>query len=148
AVAVTTPQVTVAGMVLGTVSYMAPEQALGRTVDHRADLFSLGVVLFELATARMPFVGSSPTEIIDRILHEIAPPASQFSAAIPPSFDAVLGRALEKSPAFRYQSAREMHDDLRAIAQELDAVPRATTSRLSASLTSRVAPVESSVAVM
>src|SRR5262245_15420594 len=75
AVAVTTPQVTVAGMVLGTVSYMAPEQALGRTVDHRADLFSLGVVLFELATSRMPFVGSSPTEIIDRILHEIAPPA-------------------------------------------------------------------------
>ena len=77
---VTQAQVTIAGMVVGTVSYMAPEQALGRPVDHRTDLFSLGVVLFELATGRIPFVGSSPTEIVDRILHEIPPPPSRFSS--------------------------------------------------------------------
>jgi eukaryotic-like serine/threonine-protein kinase len=67
---VTRPQMTMAGMVVGTVSYMAPEQALGRPVDHRADLFSLGVVLFEMLTGRVPFEGTTPTEIIDRILHE------------------------------------------------------------------------------
>jgi serine/threonine protein kinase/tetratricopeptide (TPR) repeat protein len=144
---VTQPQVTIAGMVVGTVSYMAPEQALGRTVDHRTDLFSLGIVLFELSTARIPFVGSSPTEIIDRILHEIPPPPSRFQAGIPGSFDAVVARALEKSPTFRYQSARDMQQDLRDVARELDASPRATTSRMTSG--SLAAPaLERSVAVM
>jgi serine/threonine protein kinase len=129
---VTQPQVTIAGMVVGTVSYMAPEQALGRPVDHRTDLFSLGVVLFELATGRIPFTGGSPTEIIDHILHEIPPPPSRLAASTPPSFDAVVARALEKSPTFRYQSARDMHEDLRHVAAELDTVPRGTTSRIAA----------------
>jgi serine/threonine protein kinase/tetratricopeptide (TPR) repeat protein len=147
--AVTQPQVTMAGMVVGTVSYMAPEQALGRPVDHRTDLFSLGIVLFELSAGRMPFVGGSPTEIIDRILHEIPPPPSRFGAAIPTSFDAVVARALEKSPTFRYQSARDMQQDLREVARELDALPRgSTTSRVSAG-THQIAPaLERAVAVM
>ena len=90
---------TMAGMVVGTVSYMAPEQALGKPIDHRADLFSLGVVLFELVTGRMPFEGTSPTEIIDHILHETPPPPSRYAAAVPPAFDAAVARALEKDPA-------------------------------------------------
>jgi len=147
ATARTLPQMTVAGMVIGTVSYMAPEQALGRQVDQRADLFSLGVVLFELATGRMPFSGSSPTEIIDHILHEIPPPPSRFSSAIPPMFDTVVSRALEKSPTFRYQSAREIADDLRAVAGQLDTVTRRTTTRLAAG-SQAGAPVDHSVAVM
>ena len=113
AAGVTQPQVTIAGMVVGTVSYMAPEQALGKIVDARTDLFSLGVVLFELATGRIPFTGGSPTEIIDHILHEIPPPPSRYAPSVPPSFDAVVARALEKSPTFRYQSARDMQQDLR-----------------------------------
>jgi serine/threonine protein kinase/tetratricopeptide (TPR) repeat protein len=147
ATVLTQPQVTMAGMVLGTVSYMAPEQALGREVDHRADLFSLGVVLFELATGRTPFVGGSPTEIIDRILHEIPPPPSRYSAAIPPALDAVVLRALEKSPTFRYQAAREIQADLQQIARDLDTRKRGNTSRVTLGVP--VEPrIESSVAVM
>ena len=78
---VTQQQMTIAGMVVGTISYMAPEQALGRSVDHRADLFSLGVVLYELATGRIPFAGTSPTEIVDKILHETPAPPSSLNAA-------------------------------------------------------------------
>jgi serine/threonine protein kinase/tetratricopeptide (TPR) repeat protein len=146
--ALTQPQVTIAGMVVGTVSYMAPEQALGRSVDHRTDLFSLGVVLFELSTGRIPFVGGSPTEIIDRILHEIPPAPSRFVGAVPPSFDAVVARALEKSPTFRYQSARDLHDDLREVARELDSLPRRSTSRVAAGVAIDAPLVERSVAVM
>jgi tetratricopeptide (TPR) repeat protein/predicted Ser/Thr protein kinase len=126
---VTQLQVTMAGMVVGTVSYMAPEQALGRPIDHRVDLFSLGVVLYELSTGRMPFAGGSPMEIIDRILHEIPPPPSRFGDRVPETFDAIVSRALEKSPTFRYQSAREMHTDLEQLARELDGAPRSSSIR-------------------
>ena len=127
---VTRPQMTVAGMVIGTVSYMAPEQALGKVVDHRSDLFSFGIVLFELLTGRMPFEGTTSTEIIDHILHQDAPPPSRYVTGVPAALDAVVARALEKSPAFRYQSAREMYTDLKAIAAELDDQPR-RSSRIS-----------------
>jgi eukaryotic-like serine/threonine-protein kinase len=141
---VTRPQVTVAGMVVGTVSYMAPEQALGKTVDHRADLFSLGVVLFELITGRVPFEGTSPTEIIDRILHETPPPVSRFTPLLPAGLDEIVQRALEKAPEFRYQSAREIYDDLKAIKLQL-----VTGSRRTSRITPATPPkVESSVAVM
>jgi serine/threonine protein kinase/tetratricopeptide (TPR) repeat protein len=143
---VTQPQMTVAGMVVGTVSYMAPEQALGRPVDHRTDLFSLGVVLFELATGRIPFVGTSPTEIIDRILHEIPPPPSRFSTGVTAAFDAVVARALEKSPTFRYQSARDLHHDLQQVALELDDPQRSSTSGVRAGAAGQA--IDRSVAVM
>jgi serine/threonine protein kinase/tetratricopeptide (TPR) repeat protein len=145
---VTRPQVTVAGMVVGTVSYMAPEQALGHAVDHRADLFSLGIVMYELATGRMPFSGTTPTEIIDRILHETPAPPSRFDASIPASFDGVVARALEKSPTFRYQSARALQTDLKDVQRELDQQSTPRGSVRSGVLSARVAPVESSVAVM
>ena len=142
----TQAQMTMAGMVVGTVSYMAPEQALGRPVDHRADLFSLGVVLFELLTGRVPFEGGTPTEIIDHILHETPPPASRYTTLVPPALDAIVARALEKDPDFRYQQARELYRDLRQVADDMDAAgPRATNR-----VTAAVAPgrPENSVAVM
>jgi tetratricopeptide (TPR) repeat protein/predicted Ser/Thr protein kinase len=138
-------QMTMAGMVVGTVSYMAPEQALGRPVDHRSDLFSFGIVLFELATGRMPFDGTTPTEIIDHILHDTPPPLSRFISNIPGALDAIVARALEKDPSFRYQSARDMQRDLRQVAEGLDLAPRGT-GRVSAAPVPGV--VESSVAVM
>jgi serine/threonine protein kinase/Tfp pilus assembly protein PilF len=136
-------QMTTAGMVVGTVSYMAPEQALGRPVDHRADLFSLGVVLFELVTGRMPFEGTSPTEIIDHILHETPPPPSRYTTGVPPGFDAAVARALEKDPAFRYQTAKALYHDLREVTGGLDASPR-SSGRVAAAADA----VDRSVAVM
>ena len=143
---VTTPQMTMAGMVVGTVSYMAPEQALGRSIDHRVDLFSLGVVLFELLTGRMPFEGTTPTEIIDRILHEVPPPPSRYTSGVPASVDAIVARALEKDPVFRYQNAGDVSQDLRDVADELDGVPVRPSSRIIAAAVA--GPIENSVAVM
>jgi len=142
---ITRPQMTVAGMVLGTVSYMAPEQALGRATDHRADLFSVGVVLFELITGRLPFDGATATEIIDHILHQDPPPVSRYVTGVPSLLDAAVKRALEKSPAFRYQAARELYTELKKVIVELDAAPR-RTSRISAAPTT--ARVGCCVAVM
>jgi len=142
---VTHAQMTMAGMVVGTVSYMAPEQALGRPIDHRADLFSFGVVLFELLTGQMPFDGTTPTEIIDHILHEVPPPVSRYTTGIPPALDAIVARALEKDPEFRYQSAREVHRDLREVREMLDAPPRGS-GRMSA--VTAAGQVQNSVAVM
>jgi non-specific serine/threonine protein kinase len=146
---ITQPQMTVAGMVVGTISYMAPEQALGRSVDHRADLFSLGVVLFELATGRIPFSGTSPTEIVDKILHETAAPPSSLNASVPKALDAIVARTLEKSPTFRYQTARDMRQDLRELAASLEESLRVSTSRAVVAIASQQASaIERSVAVM
>jgi tetratricopeptide (TPR) repeat protein len=93
----------------------------------------------------MPFEGSSPTEIIDRILHDVPPPVSRYVSSLPLSLDAVVARALEKEPAFRYQSARDMLKELKEVAAELDGLPRSVTGRIAA------APpdvLENSVAVM
>ena len=140
---------TIAGMVVGTISYMAPEQALGRSVDHRADLFSLGVVLYELATGRIPFAGTSPTEIVDKILHETPPPPSALNAVVPKALDAIVARALEKSPTFRYQTARDMRQDLRELAGALEESFRVSTSRAAVAIASQQASaIERSVAVM
>ena len=145
----TRPQVTIAGMVVGTISYMAPEQALGRDVDHRADLFSLGVVLYELAIGRTPFPGAATTEIIDKILHETPIPPSGLDASIPKPFDAIVMRALEKSPTFRYQTARDLRQDLRELSTSLDNASRASASRAAAAVASQQASaIERSVAVM
>ena len=146
---VTQPQMTVAGMVVGTISYMSPEQALGRSVDHRADLFSLGVVLYELATGRIPFAGTSPTEIVDKILHETPLPPSSLNAVVPKGLDAIVARAMEKSPTFRYQTAHDMRQDLRELAGALEESFRVSTSRAAVAIASQQASaIERSVAVM
>jgi tetratricopeptide (TPR) repeat protein len=145
---VTQPQLSIAGLVVGTISYMAPEQALGRGVDHRADLFSLGVVLYELATGRMPFAGGSTTEIIDGILHAPAVPPSTLNAAVPEGLDAIVATALEKSPAFRYQSARDLHRELRDLAASLDSSSMSGRRAAVGLGAPQGAAIERSVAVM
>jgi serine/threonine protein kinase/tetratricopeptide (TPR) repeat protein len=118
-------QGTVVGLVLGTVSYMSPEQALGQAVDHRSDIFSLGVVAYEMLTAQLPFKGDSATEVIDRIVHQEPPALARFNYSVPPELERIVRKTLEKNPSFRYQSAREMYIDLRTLRRDLDSNNRA-----------------------
>jgi serine/threonine-protein kinase len=121
-------QQTAAGIVLGTISYMSPEQALGRDVDHRTDLFSLGVVLYEMLTARLPFGGNSPTEIIDNIIHQEPPPVSRFNYNVPAELERIARKCLEKDRERRYQSAREVATDLRNLRRDLDSGALSTST--------------------
>jgi serine/threonine protein kinase/Flp pilus assembly protein TadD len=113
-------QETVTGLVLGTVSYMSPEQALGQAVDHRSDIFSLGVVTYEMLTAQLPFNGDSSTEAIDRILHHEPAAIARFNYNVPQELERIVRKTLEKDPGYRYQAAREMYIDLRNLQRDLD----------------------------
>ena len=117
-------QQTAAGVVMGTVAYMSPEQALGREVDHRSDIFSLGIVIYEMLTARLPFAGNSATETIDNILHQTPPPVSRFNANTPAEMDRIARKCMEKERERRYQSAREVATDLRNFRRDLDSGAR------------------------
>ena len=108
----TQASLTVAGMVVGTLNYMPPEQLRGGQVDHRADLFALGVVLYEMLTARLPFAGESMADVADRILNREPEPMGRYSYSVPAEVETIVRKALEKDPAFRYQSAREFSADM------------------------------------
>ncbi|HEY7330058.1 MAG TPA: protein kinase [Gemmataceae bacterium] len=100
------------GVVMGTVRYMSPEQALGRDVDQRSDIFSLGVVLYELAAGHPPFLGDTPSAIIDAILHSTPTPLRRLNPELSPQIARIIERALEKNPDLRYQTAVKMRADL------------------------------------
>ena len=104
--------VTSPGMVLGTLHYMAPEQLRGAEVDHRADLFAVGAVLYEMLAGRTPFAAATMAESAERILTQEPEALARFNYAVPADVDAVVRKALAKDPAFRYQSARELYLDL------------------------------------
>jgi tetratricopeptide (TPR) repeat protein/predicted Ser/Thr protein kinase len=109
-----------AGTILGTFAYMAPEQALGRTVDHRADLFSLGVVLYELLTGRLPFGGLTTIETVEQLLNADPPAIGRFTYGVPDALERAVLKLLTKTPEFRYQSARELYIDLTGIGRQMD----------------------------
>jgi two-component system LytT family response regulator len=113
-----TQVLTSAGVVMGTVAYMSPEQALGRDVDHRTDLFSLGVVLYEMATARLPFPGATPSETMARILGAQPDAIARFNYDVPEGLDRVVRKCLEKDRERRYQSARELLVDLKNLQRD------------------------------
>jgi len=103
------------GVVMGTIAYMSPEQASGKPVDARSDIFSFGVVLFELLSGRRPFGGRSDLEVLQAVIHQPAPAVGE---GLPAAVRAMVAKALAKDPAERYQSMREMVVDLRKVARE------------------------------
>ena len=117
-------QETVTGVVLGTVSYMSPEQALGQSVDSRSDIFSLGVVTYEMLTGRLPFTGDSATEVIDKIVNREPPAIARFNYSVPHELERIIRKSIEKNPDYRYQAVREMYIDLRNLRRDLESNKR------------------------
>ncbi len=115
---------TPSGLLIGTPGYMAPEQILGRPVDERADLFAVGVIIYEALAGRRPFAGNSAVQVLSAVLHE--EPAS-FSGAPLEAFEAPLRRALSKPPDQRFASARDMADALRAAGRTVESRARTAT---------------------
>ena len=118
-------QMTEAGSIVGTAQYLSPEQARGAPVDARSDLYSLGIVLYEMLTGKVPFTGDTPVEIAMKHLSQIPDPPSKLRADVPHDLDAVVMRALAKDPEQRYGTAEEMDADLARVARGV-AVARET----------------------
>ncbi len=116
-------QMTEAGSIIGTAQYLSPEQAKGAPVDQTSDLYSVGVVLYELLTGVVPFSGDTPVEIAMKHLSTVPPPPSAKRKDVPRDLDLVVMRALAKDPSERYQSAEEMDADLRRISRGMAISP-------------------------
>ncbi|HEX8127747.1 MAG TPA: protein kinase [Pyrinomonadaceae bacterium] len=114
------------GVPYGTATYAAPEQATGAHVDHRADIFSTGVLLYEMLTGIWPFQGKTNVEVRYAVLHDTPARIEEFRQDAPPRLQEILDRALAKDPKDRYQRVAEMRDDLRAVKRELAAAGTAT----------------------
>jgi two-component system LytT family response regulator len=112
---IATQFLTSGGVVLGTVSYMSPEQALGRDIDHRTDLFSLGVVMYQMASGKLPFAGASAQETLARILQSPPDALRRLNYELPEDFERIVKKCLEKDREKRYQSAKELLIDLRSL---------------------------------
>jgi non-specific serine/threonine protein kinase len=139
------------GSSVGTVAYMSPEQARGETLDPRSDLFSLGVVLYEMATRRIPFSGSTQALIFDGILHAEAAPATKLNARLPFATENIFSKALEKDADLRYQTAGELRADLKRLKRDLDSNRRPGAEKTDSSSANpvTVAPAaQKSVAVL
>lgn len=115
------------GQALGTIPYMSPEQARGQAVDARSDLFSFGLVLYEMATGRPAFSGATSALIFDSILNRQPTPASRWNATIPPGLENVVTKLLEKDVRLRYQSASDVLADLRRLERDASS-PRAASA--------------------
>jgi serine/threonine protein kinase/tetratricopeptide (TPR) repeat protein len=126
---------TQAGAVMGTLAYMSPEQVSGRLLDHRTDIFSLGVMLHEMATGRRPFDGTSSAEVVSSILRDTPPLVTDVRSDLPSDLARVIRRCLEKDPRFRVQTARDVSNEFRDLARLVS-----STASPAVTSTSRAAP--------
>ncbi len=120
ATAVRMDELTSAGSTVGTVSYMSPEQARGLVTDTRTDLFSLGTVLYQMATGVLPFQGDTSAVVFDAILNRQPTPVTQLNPSLPPELNRLLGQALEKDRDLRYQSANDLKTALKRLKRDLE----------------------------
>jgi serine/threonine protein kinase len=112
--------ITQTGATIGTPSYMSPEQVMGKKIDKRSDIFSLGAIFYELLTGKRPFHGESITTVIYKIVNEEAEPLTQIRKELPPEFELIISKALAKDPENRYDSCAEFAEDLKGITHFAD----------------------------
>ncbi len=122
---------TLPGVVLGTAPYMSPEQLNGKLTDQRSDLFSFGIVLYEMSTGRLPFNGERISEIMEQIINKTPVPVSDYNKNIPQELERIIFKCLEKEPGNRYQNANDLLVDLRNLQRYLDSGAALTTAKIS-----------------
>ncbi len=132
-----TDQLTTMGTTIGTVSYMSPEQARGQEIDARSDVFSAGVVLYEMITGQLPFPGTTVATIFEGLLTKRPLPPSQLQAGLSPEFDRIIDKALEKDRETRYQSAAELRADLKRLRRVAES---GVTAAFSGTVAAQAAP--------
>ncbi len=142
-------QLTSPGSSMGTIAYMSPEQALGEELDARSDLFSLGVVLYEMATGSVPFSGATSAGIFDGILHSAPVPAKELNPRLPSAMENILGKALEKDSQLRYQHAADLRADLQRLKRDMESSRRPAAEKSVTASGAHVVPTkQKSVAVL
>ena len=136
------------GMVVGTVSYMSPEQALGKNVDHRTDLFSLGVVMYEALTGQLPFVGDTLAATVDQVVRHEPPALARLNYDVPVRLQDIVRKLLAKSVSERYQTARDLLIDVKTLQKDLERDTKAGSSAQTTPAPTPAAPTTMTVAVL